>query len=156
MAAAEKLVQEPSMHGKLRFLNRCKIDLHDSKVTVLGCTLQSHISKDYTKLTNDFEQTTAWSVKAHNDEHERDLEWLKDSPSSSGRPCTARLWSSRTMPQCLNVFIIHSTRTMLSASASAAIQCTTCGNQGCCNPCHTESLATRTGTQGSRSTKRPS
>ncbi|KAK5109343.1 hypothetical protein LTR62_007112 [Meristemomyces frigidus] len=79
--AAGRPVEEPSMHGRLRFLNRNRIDLPDSRVTVLGCTLQSNISDEYTKLTNDFARITTWSVKAHNEEHRRDVQWLKDSLS---------------------------------------------------------------------------
>ncbi|KAK5702126.1 hypothetical protein LTR97_004946 [Elasticomyces elasticus] len=79
LEAAERLVCEPSMQGKLRFLNRGRVDIPESNVTVLGCTLQSHISLDYTALTNDFERIKNWSVKAHNDEHAKDLQWLKAS-----------------------------------------------------------------------------
>ncbi|TKA80636.1 hypothetical protein B0A55_01866 [Friedmanniomyces simplex] len=77
--AAAKLVDEPSMHGKLHFLNRNSFDVPNSRVTILGCTLHPHIAKGYTRLTNDFARIRGWTVKAHNDEHERDLSWLKDS-----------------------------------------------------------------------------
>ncbi|KAK4895093.1 hypothetical protein LTR27_006699 [Elasticomyces elasticus] len=79
LEVAERLVNEPSMHGKLRLLNRGRVDIPGSNVTVLGCTLHSHISSDYTALTNDFEQIRNWSVQAHNEEHEKDLAWLKTS-----------------------------------------------------------------------------
>ncbi|KAK5729360.1 hypothetical protein LTR17_011990 [Elasticomyces elasticus] len=79
LEAAERLVHEPSMHGKLRFLNRDRVDIPGSDVTVLGCTFHSHIIPDYTALTNDFEQIRNWSVKAHNEEHAKDLQWLKAS-----------------------------------------------------------------------------
>ncbi|KAK5737313.1 hypothetical protein LTR17_006730 [Elasticomyces elasticus] len=77
LEAAERLVHEPSMHGKLRVLNPGRVDIPESNVTVLGCTLHSRIRSDYTALTNDFEQIRNWSVKAHNEEHEKDLAWLK-------------------------------------------------------------------------------
>lgn len=79
LAAAERLANEPVMHGKLHFLNRGRVDLPESSTTVLGCTLHSHIAAGYTKLTNDFARIKEWSVKSHNAEHETDLAWLKQS-----------------------------------------------------------------------------
>lgn len=79
LAAAEKLTREPSMYGKLRFLNRSRVDLPGCHTTVLGCTLHSHIAAGYTKLTNDFARIQEWSVKSHNTEHEIDRAWLKES-----------------------------------------------------------------------------
>ncbi|KAK4957888.1 hypothetical protein LTR10_004311 [Elasticomyces elasticus] len=79
LEVAERLVCEPSLQGKLRFLNRGRVDIPESNVTVLGCTLHSHISPDYTALTNDFERIKNWSVKAHNEEHAKDPQWLKAS-----------------------------------------------------------------------------
>lgn len=85
LGAAERLMDEPSMHMKLRFLNRGRVDLANSNVTVLGCTLHSRIAADYTKLTNDFARIKMWSVKSYNAEHERDLAWLKDSLLNLGQ-----------------------------------------------------------------------
>lgn len=79
LEAAAKLIQEPCMHGKLRFMNRDRTDIHDSNVTILGCTLQSHIAPDHTALTNDFRRIKDWTVAAHNEEHQKDLHWLRDS-----------------------------------------------------------------------------
>lgn len=79
LAAAEQLTNEPSMCGKLRFLKRSRVDLSESPTTVLGCTLHSHIAAGYTKLTNDFARIRDWSVANHNEEHETDLAWLKQS-----------------------------------------------------------------------------
>ncbi|KAK3639753.1 hypothetical protein LTR56_012330 [Elasticomyces elasticus] len=79
LEAAARPVCELPMHGKLQFLNRGRADIPGSDVTVLGCTLHSHISPDYTALTNDFERIKNWSVKAHNEEHAKDLQWLKAS-----------------------------------------------------------------------------
>lgn len=79
LEAAERLVNEPAMNAKLRFLNRHSMDLPNANATVLGCTLHSHIAADYTALTNDFEYVKAWTVKAHNAEHEKDLRWLQNS-----------------------------------------------------------------------------
>lgn len=85
LEAVERLTKEPSMRCKLRFLNRSRVDLPNSNMTILGCTLHSHISQGYTKLTNDFSRIKNWSVKAHNEEHGRDLSWLRDSLQSLGQ-----------------------------------------------------------------------
>ncbi|KJX92447.1 hypothetical protein TI39_contig5852g00007 [Zymoseptoria brevis] len=79
LAAAERLVNEPSMHGKLHLMNRGRFDLPGSDATILGCTLHSHIADGYTKLTNDFARIEKWSVKSHNAEHHTDLAWLRQS-----------------------------------------------------------------------------
>ncbi|KAG8631957.1 hypothetical protein KVT40_001097 [Elsinoe batatas] len=76
LLAADKMVQEPCMHNKLRFLNRTKIEY--STVTILACTLHSHIGEGYTRLTNDFSRIRDWSVTKHNEEHGKDLEWLRN------------------------------------------------------------------------------
>ncbi|CAK4032763.1 hypothetical protein TI39_contig5852g00007 [Lecanosticta acicola] len=78
LEAATKLTQDPSMGGRLRFLNRDRVDLH-TNITILGCTLHSRIAPGYTRLTNDFKRISEWSVEAHNEEHERDLQWLQAS-----------------------------------------------------------------------------
>ncbi|KAI6855705.1 hypothetical protein KC323_g8223 [Hortaea werneckii] len=79
LAAAERLVQEPQMSGKLLFLNRGRFDIPETNITILGCTLHSHIASDYTKLTHDFARIKDWRVADHNQEHEKDLTWLKTS-----------------------------------------------------------------------------
>nr|POE47470.1 uncharacterized protein CFP56_00801 [Quercus suber] len=85
LEAAERMTREPAMNGQLHFLNRDRIDLANSCVTVLGCTLHSRIAPDYTKLTNDFARIQEWSVKSHNAEYEKDLAWLKDQLRALGR-----------------------------------------------------------------------
>nr|POE58661.1 uncharacterized protein CFP56_68336 [Quercus suber] len=85
LEAAQQLTEEPGMNGKLQFLNRSRVDLVESGVTLLGCTLHSRIAPDYTKLTNDFARIEGWSVKRHNAEHEKDLAWLKDQLLALGR-----------------------------------------------------------------------
>ena len=77
--AAAKLVKEPGMHGRLCFLNRDTMNFGDSNLTILGCTLQSHIAPGYTALTNDFRRIKDWTVKAHNEEHKKDLDRLRES-----------------------------------------------------------------------------
>ncbi|KAH9828466.1 Calcineurin-like phosphoesterase [Teratosphaeria destructans] len=76
--AAQRLVEEPSIGGKLRFLNRDRIDL-GSNITILGCTLHSHIAHRHKRLTNDFSRILGWSVEEHNEEHKKDLQWLQTS-----------------------------------------------------------------------------
>ncbi|KAI6893856.1 hypothetical protein KC318_g15111 [Hortaea werneckii] len=80
LEAAERLVREPKMNGKLSFLNRGRFDVPDTNITVLGCTLHSHIiSSAYTKLTHDFARIKDWQVADYNQEHENDLAWLEKS-----------------------------------------------------------------------------
>ncbi|TKA22535.1 hypothetical protein B0A50_08076 [Salinomyces thailandicus] len=79
LEAAESLEKDPALNGRLVFMNRARFDVPDSEVTVLGCTLQSHIAPHYTKLTNDFERIKDWRVAHHNEEHQRDVEWLRGS-----------------------------------------------------------------------------
>lgn len=82
LEAAKRLMAEPSMHGRLHFLNRGRFDVPATDVTLLGCTLHSHIAPDYTRLTNDFERIQNWRVATHNAEHEMDYTWLRDSLSA--------------------------------------------------------------------------
>lgn len=77
--AANRLVQCPTLQGKLVFLNRTRLDLAGSNITVLGCTLHSHIESDCAQLNKDFESIRDWSVEDHNREHELDVEWLQTS-----------------------------------------------------------------------------
>ncbi|KAI0125700.1 Ser/Thr protein phosphatase superfamily protein [Xylariales sp. AK1849] len=68
--------------GKLVILDRTRfdIDVGDDKITVLGCTLFSHIppeSHDHVSFgVNDFYYTEEWDVEKHNQEHQHDLQWL--------------------------------------------------------------------------------
>ncbi|KAH0257255.1 hypothetical protein KCU91_g16460, partial [Aureobasidium melanogenum] len=77
--AANRLVQDPILQGKLVFLNRTRIDLAGSNITVLGCTLHSHIASDCTQLNKDFTSIRNWNIEDHNREHELDVEWLCSS-----------------------------------------------------------------------------
>jgi predicted phosphodiesterase len=77
--AASRLVQCPTLQGKLVFLNRTRVDLAGSNFTVLGCTLHSHIESGCAQLNKDFESIQDWSVEDHNREHELDVEWLHTS-----------------------------------------------------------------------------
>lgn len=65
--------------GRFVFLNRRRFDL-SSKVTILGCTLFSHISDEQRStvslLVSDFSNISDWSVDKHNAAHQADLAWL--------------------------------------------------------------------------------
>ena len=67
------------MNGRRHFLNRTRMD-SSPEVTVLGCTLQSHIPDDHTELTNNFERIKGWRVAHHNAEHRLDVDWMEASP----------------------------------------------------------------------------
>ncbi|KAG6368045.1 hypothetical protein INS49_002245 [Diaporthe citri] len=65
--------------GRFVFLNRRRFDLL-SKVTILGCTLFSHISDEQRStvslFVSDFSNFADWSVDRHNAAHQADLDWL--------------------------------------------------------------------------------
>lgn len=65
--------------GRFVFLNRRRFDL-SSEVTILGCTLFSHISdeqRDTVSLSvSDFSNIVSWSVDRHNAAHRAGLAWL--------------------------------------------------------------------------------
>lgn len=79
LGIADSFVKDPGMDNKLHFMNRSRLDLPGLDLTILGCTLHSFISPGYTKLTNDFQRIKDWTVSAHNAEHEKDRNWLKES-----------------------------------------------------------------------------
>jgi hypothetical protein len=79
LRTAQEFVDDPAMTGRLHFLNRFRFDILGSDYTLLGCTLQSYIGPEYTKLTNDFQQIQHWRIKDHNEEHQRDMTWLQAS-----------------------------------------------------------------------------
>lgn len=69
----------PSNLGQFIFLNRRRFDL-SSNVTILGCTLFSHISDEQRStvslFVSDFSNIADWSVDRHNAAHRVDLAWL--------------------------------------------------------------------------------
>lgn len=69
----------PSNLGQFIFLNRRRFDL-SSNVTILGCTLFSHISDEQRStvslFVSDFCNIADWSVDRHNAAHRVDLAWL--------------------------------------------------------------------------------
>ncbi|KAI9858273.1 MAG: hypothetical protein M1813_007547 [Trichoglossum hirsutum] len=80
LKAAASLEAEPDLHSKLTVMNRTRVDIN-SRVTLLGCTLQSNIpSKSYSvveKRVKDFRLISGWTIDHHNEEHALDVEWLK-------------------------------------------------------------------------------
>ena len=81
---ADKLQQDPELKDKLTLMNRKRVDLQD--VTILGCTLHSHVPPEaegivQTKI-NDFRRIVDWTVANHSDEHAEDVKWLKNEISS--------------------------------------------------------------------------
>lgn len=65
--------------GRFVFLNRRRFDL-SSRLTVLGCTLFSHVSDQQRStvslFVSDFSNIGDWSVDKHNAAHRADLAWL--------------------------------------------------------------------------------
>ncbi|PGH05956.1 hypothetical protein AJ79_06645 [Helicocarpus griseus UAMH5409] len=84
LCLASTLPQEPGLKGRLIVMNQKRVDLQD--VTLLGCTLQSHIppeAKDIVRQKiNDFLRIFDWTVENHNTEHANDVKWLADEISS--------------------------------------------------------------------------
>jgi Calcineurin-like phosphoesterase len=80
LEAAASLEAEPELHLKLTVMNRTRVDIN-SRVILLGCTLQSHIpSESYSaveKRVNDFRQINNWTIDHHNAEHTLDIGWLR-------------------------------------------------------------------------------
>ncbi|TGO30594.1 hypothetical protein BPAE_0004g00510 [Botrytis paeoniae] len=62
--------------GRFVFLNRTRFDITDS-LTVLGCTLFSHISdkqrQSVSLFCSDFSEKLEWDIDAHNASHREDL-----------------------------------------------------------------------------------
>jgi predicted phosphodiesterase len=85
LARAHKLENDESTLGKLKVLNRRRLDLHPS-LCILGCTLQSHIRPENRTMVEqrvkDFQRILDWTVELHNEEHQRDLDWLRTEINS--------------------------------------------------------------------------
>ncbi|OAQ69484.1 ser/thr protein phosphatase [Purpureocillium lilacinum] len=67
--------------GRFVFMDRRRFDISDN-VTILGCTLFSHITPEQhptaSLFVSDFSSIPSWTVDAHNACHARDLAWLND------------------------------------------------------------------------------
>jgi Calcineurin-like phosphoesterase len=83
LAAAEKLRQDPRLLERLVIMNQTRLDINDSgeTLTVLSCTLHSHITPQHADIVKakiqDFRKIQSWTVDEHNAEHVNDLGWLK-------------------------------------------------------------------------------
>lgn len=79
---AQRLVSEPRLQEKLVLLHRRRFDVPDSDVTILGCSLWSHITDSARELVsakvNDFRRISEWTTSSHNAEHTNDLKWLRE------------------------------------------------------------------------------
>jgi hypothetical protein len=68
-----------SSQGEFILLDQTRYDLTDD-VTVLGCTLWSHIPPTASEVVgrhlNDFRKICQWSVESHNSAHSADAAWL--------------------------------------------------------------------------------
>ena len=80
-----KLQAEPTMQSKLTVLYRKRVDISE-EVTLLGCTLNTHIPPDacdsVAAKMADFRMIKNWNVEHHNQEHALDVEWLKNEITS--------------------------------------------------------------------------
>lgn len=58
-----------------------RFDVPDSDITILGCSLWSHVPDDAQDAVrikvNDFNKIKDWSVEGHNSAHQSDLVWLR-------------------------------------------------------------------------------
>lgn len=65
--------------GRFVFLDSRRYDV-DSRMTILGCTLYSHVPEDRLELVGgnmiEFIETPGWTVWSHNTAHERNIAWL--------------------------------------------------------------------------------
>lgn len=89
---AARMEREPGVRGKLVVLSRGggKVQVDDTNVSILGCTLWSWIPKEaeasVRKKVPEFDRAAgikAWSVKQHNAEHLADLDWLRREVGSA-------------------------------------------------------------------------
>lgn len=74
--------------GKLVLLDQTRYDI-SPKLTILGCTLFSHVSHEQTESVsfglNDFYNTRDWSIEAHQEAHFADITWLNEEIDSISR-----------------------------------------------------------------------
>ncbi|KAF1976408.1 hypothetical protein BU23DRAFT_588159 [Bimuria novae-zelandiae CBS 107.79] len=84
LTLARHMQEESATKGKLQILHRTRVDVPGTNVTLLGCTLWSHISgtaaSAVLKKAPEFdaeEGIRQWTVSQHNEEHFIDLAWLR-------------------------------------------------------------------------------
>jgi len=73
---------EPDLDGKLVLLHRKRFDIPKSYITLVGCSLWSHIPDEAKPIViekvNDFRKIDEWSMYEHNYQHDQDKDWLKE------------------------------------------------------------------------------
>lgn len=83
---AAKLTQEPVLQGRLVWREHNRFDFPGENVTLLGCTLHSHISQNSRDIVQskvkDFSRILEWTVDKHNKCHKDDLNWLQGEINS--------------------------------------------------------------------------
>lgn len=79
---ADLIVRSESLKNKVTLLNRLRYDILDAPITLIGCTLWSHIPPERQEVVlntvQDFQEIQHWSLELHNQKHVRDLRWLRN------------------------------------------------------------------------------
>jgi hypothetical protein len=80
---ARHMEEEAATKGRLQILHRTRVDVPNKNITLLGCTLWSHIPESaeaaVIKKAPEFDANEGirqWTVSSHNKEHFRDRAWL--------------------------------------------------------------------------------
>jgi hypothetical protein len=69
--------------GEFILLNRTRYDIPNSALTILGCTLFSHLTETApSHRIRDFKQISSWTPSQHVAAHIQDLHWLNESVAS--------------------------------------------------------------------------
>lgn len=78
--AGRWLEKEAILNGKLVLLHQGVFEVPHSSITILGCTLWSHIPKESEDVVvskvKDYKNIESWTVEQHNIAHKSDLMWL--------------------------------------------------------------------------------
>ncbi|KAE8143410.1 Metallo-dependent phosphatase-like protein [Aspergillus pseudotamarii] len=89
---AKQLEREPSLKGRLVLLHQRRYTIPGSRVTILGCTLWSHVPPDSRVIVQskiqDFQKIKNWTIDDHNARHESDLAWLLNEIRTADAPET--------------------------------------------------------------------
>ncbi|KAF2999838.1 hypothetical protein E8E13_007172 [Curvularia kusanoi] len=91
---AHKLEKEPATKGRLEVLYETRSEVPGTNVVLLGATLWSRIPDAdvaaVMKKMPEFDEASGvqgeWSVEKHNNEHKRDLRWLKKEAAAVNKP----------------------------------------------------------------------
>jgi len=89
MQLVHQLEKEAATRGRLQILYRKKVDVPGTNVTLLGCTLWSHIPDvavaSVLQKAPEFDSEIGirrWDVGSHNEEHFKDISWLRTELNS--------------------------------------------------------------------------